>query len=73
MFHSNETNPNMDIVRRFKELGGEYITVCSDAHRTEHLGRGIDDAMDMLLDVGYRYVTYYKDRKAVPVKIEYLK
>lgn len=51
------------IVRRYKELGGEFITLGSDAHRTPHVGRGIRPAMDLLRDNGFRWVTCYRQRQ----------
>ena len=32
-------HPNIDIIRRFKELGGKIITIGSDAHKVEDLAK----------------------------------
>lgn len=53
----------------WKELGGEYVTVGADAHRTEDVGKGIQKAYQLLRDCGFSYVTYYEQRKPVPVKL----
>lgn len=64
-----ETLPSMPYVKRFKELGGEYITLGSDAHDADSLGCGIDAGMQMLLDAGFSYFTFYKQRQPLQMKI----
>lgn len=65
-----KTMPTEDFVRRFKELGGEYLTLGSDAHFTEHVGAGIDEGYAIAERCGFEYVTYFENRKPVKVKIE---
>ncbi len=50
-------------LKRFKELGGKYITLGSDAHKAEELAMGIDGAMDILLQLGYGEITVFKGGK----------
>ncbi len=64
------TMPTVDYVRRFKELGGEYLTLGSDAHFTEHVGAGIEQGYEIAQSAGFEYVTYFEKRKPVMVKIE---
>lgn len=65
-----KTMPTENYVRRFKELGGEFLTLGSDAHFTEHVGAGIDNGYEIAESCGFKYVTYFKDRKPVQIKIE---
>lgn len=65
-----KTMPTEDYARRFKELGGELLTLGSDAHFTEHVGAGIDQGYEIAEACGFKYVTYFKDRKPIQVKIE---
>ena len=62
-------NPCTDILRRYKELGGELITIGSDAHKVEELGRGLDRAEEVLREAGFEYYTVYDARIPVQVKI----
>ena len=64
-----ELNPCTDILRRYKELGGEIITVGSDAHKVEDLGRGLDRAEEVLREAGFEYYTVYDARIPVQVKL----
>ncbi len=65
-----KTMPTEDYVKRFRELGGEYLTLGSDAHYTEHVGAGIDEGYAIAEKCGFEYVTYFENRKPVKVKIE---
>ncbi len=64
------TMPHLELVRHYRRLGGEIITIGSDAHYIEHVGHSIDIGMDMLTAAGFKYVTYYKERKPCFVNIE---
>ncbi|MBQ3379138.1 MAG: histidinol-phosphatase HisJ family protein [Clostridia bacterium] len=65
-----DTMPPFDIIKRYRELGGEIITTGSDAHKRAHVGSGIDDAARMILEAGFEYVTVFEQRKPSFVKIE---
>lgn len=65
-----KTMPTENYVRRFRELGGELLTLGSDAHFTEHVGAGIDNGYEIAENCGFKYVTFFKNRKPVQVKIE---
>lgn len=65
----NRTIPSQEIIEMYKEIGGYYITVGTDAHKTEHIKSGIDNAYDLLRDLGFRYITVYENRKPLQYKI----
>jgi len=50
------------LYERYKELGGKYVTIGSDAHYKEHVGRRLDVALKMAKDLGLIPV-YFKARK----------
>ena len=56
--------PTLDFFRRFKELGGQIVTVGSDAHRTDRVGQYCPEAAKMLADL-FGYVCTFRDRKPV--------
>ncbi|NLA77608.1 MAG: histidinol-phosphatase HisJ family protein [Clostridiales bacterium] len=66
----NKTSPELDSVKRFKQLGGRMITVGSDAHYAEHLGAGIETGMDMALEAGFKAVTIFQKRVPLEIPIE---
>ncbi len=51
------------LLRLFKSLGGEYVTVGSDSHDLDHIGAGVRAAYDLLRRCGYRYTAVYEGRK----------
>jgi len=61
--------PPLEIVRFFRELGGEIVTVGSDAHRTRDAGACIAEGYEILLEAGFKYVTTFKRRKPEFIKI----
>ena len=50
------------IYARYKKLGGQYVTIGSDAHYEEHVGRRVDLALKMANEIGLIPV-YFKARK----------
>ena len=58
-----EPNPCADILRRYFELGGEIITIGSDAHSTEYVACGLDRAGELLAGIGYTHYCVFKGRK----------
>ncbi len=62
-------NPHPDIIKRFRELGGEQITVGADAHKPLHIGYGLEETKSILLDCGFNYYVRYKQRKPEFVRI----
>lgn len=59
-----QLNPHPEILRQYRQMGGELITIGSDAHIPEHLGYGFDHAKEFLKQCGFRYYTVYHNRKA---------
>lgn len=58
------------VYRRFLELGGEIVTIGSDAHKTEHISYKLyNDAFAFLEECGFRYYTHYIKRKPIFEKI----
>ena len=56
--------PPIQMVRRFKELGGEIVTVGSDAHTADRVGQYTFNACDILKDI-FGYVCTFEGRKPV--------
>lgn len=48
---------------RYRQLGGEIITIGTDAHTPADLGKGVADGVQMLKELGFRHYTVYRRRK----------
>lgn len=62
-------NPHPDIIRAYRKLGGEIITVGSDAHCPENIAYDFKAVREMLLECGFRYYTVFRKRKAEFIKL----
>jgi histidinol-phosphatase (PHP family) len=58
-----------EILRRYRELGGELICLGSDAHRARDTGTEFFVFRDILLDCGFSSVVHYEDRAPVFEKL----
>ena len=59
-----ELHPTADVLKLYRELGGEIITVGSDAHKTSNITRGFDRAAEVLKECGFKYYTVFEKRMA---------
>lgn len=51
------------ILERYRNLGGEIVTLGSDAHVAQDIGKGIPEGLQLLRELGFRYYTVYRRRK----------
>ncbi|WP_137742927.1 histidinol-phosphatase HisJ family protein [Robertmurraya siralis] len=59
----NEPFPTQSILKLYKSLGGEILTIGSDSHRVETVGSNLDEALKMAKAAGFRYIHTFKKRK----------
>ncbi len=64
-----DTNPNLEVVKRYAKLGGKIITIGSDAHAPEHVGYGFNVAEKMLRDAGFNHYNIFTNRQAMEISI----
>ena len=55
-------HPCTDILKRYRELGGEIITVGSDSHDAAHIADAFGRAAEVLLSCGFRYYAVFEKR-----------
>lgn len=58
-----EAMPGVDVLRLYHELGGEILTIGSDAHRAVDVAEGIDTAIENAKQAGFKYLTIFNERK----------
>jgi histidinol-phosphatase (PHP family) len=65
-----KTAPLMDgLLPLFKQLGGEAVTLGSDAHCAADVGKGIAEGIGMCRAAGFSYIAAYEKRKVRYEKI----
>ncbi len=57
-----EPCPSMEILRWYRELGGEILTLGSDAHAPEAVGAHVDVALDMAAAAGFQKLATFSHR-----------
>jgi histidinol-phosphatase (PHP family) len=59
---------DLAVIKHFRQVGGEYMTLGSDAHDKERVGEGLISAVADLAAAGFQHIAYFSERKAVRVK-----
>lgn len=62
-------HPHERILTRYRELGGEIITIGSDAHEQKHLGHEFALLPTLLKQCGFNYYTEFHQRKPVMIPL----
>lgn len=57
-----ELHPATAILKRYKEMGGEIITVGSDAHVPVNIAQDFAKAAEVLTECGFKYYTVFENR-----------
>ncbi len=65
----NVTNPNLDIIKIYRQMGGELITIGSDAHVPSYIANQFHIVKDLLQTAGYQYYTIYEQRTPKFIKL----
>lgn len=58
-------HPHSDVLKRYRELGGEIITIGADAHKPEHIAYDFAKAEEILKSCGFKYYTEFFEQKPV--------
>jgi histidinol-phosphatase (PHP family) len=58
-----ETCPSLEILRWYRELGGEILTFGSDAHTPDKIGAHFDVALEMARSVGFTRLARFERRQ----------
>ncbi|HHZ05263.1 MAG TPA: histidinol-phosphatase HisJ family protein [Clostridiales bacterium] len=64
------TMPDGDIIARYKELGGKYLTIGSDAHSCHDLGKGLEQGLAIAKGCGFHSYTIFDKHipKLIPIE-----
>lgn len=60
---TNDSMPNMELLKMYRRLGGEIITVGSDAHVLDQIGVVSRLGYEMLKEAGFQYIALFDQRK----------
>lgn len=60
-----DATPSINILKRYRELGGEIITIGSDSHGPGQLGAYMEEAKQLLKNLGFSYFCSYDKMQPV--------
>ena len=64
-----QPHPSPSILKRYRELGGTRITIGSDAHAPQHIAGGFRETADLLLSLGFRTYTVFRERAGTDIAL----
>ena len=64
-----QPHPRLEVLKRYRELGGEILTIGSDAHKPEHIAYDFHLVPDMLKSIGFKYYTIFREQKPEFIKL----
>lgn len=57
-----ETYPALQVLRWYREMGGEILTIGTDAHSSDQVGVGLEDGVLLAQAAGFRALTGFEGR-----------
>ena len=67
-----ETSPQQPLITWFKEEGGRWLTLGSDAHQPEHIGFGLESCVSTIREAGFDALAKFESRQTLPVLLNEL-
>ncbi len=64
-----EQYPSETILRMYRDLGGELISIGSDSHHLSHIGIGYNEIYLLLKKLGFKKYFYFIDHQPIDCKI----
>jgi histidinol-phosphatase (PHP family) len=61
--------PNLAILKHYKDIGGEIVTIGSDAHQCRDVGAFIENGEELLRTAGFEHFAFYKNRQPIFEKL----
>lgn len=68
-YHTGSAADYAFVLRTYRELGGELVTVGADAHFPKDVGHALSDGYALLKQCGFRYVTHFIGRNPHPISL----
>lgn len=59
-----------EVLALYRDLGGEVLTLGSDAHRPQHMAAAFPQALELIRETGFRWLCVYRRRTPLFCKID---
>ena len=60
-----KTSLDNNVLLRYKEMGGEIITLGSDSHNPESVAEGFEETAALIRSLGFRWNAHYENRQLI--------
>jgi histidinol-phosphatase (PHP family) len=67
---ANNLMPDMQILQWYREMGGQYLTLGSDAHSPGEVGLHLERAIQSIRESGFKFIMRYSQRQPQPMALE---
>ena len=64
------TFPDLKYLKMFRELGGEILSIGSDSHTVDDIGKDVNIGAEIAKTAGFTHLTCFKERKPVFIRID---
>lgn len=64
-----QPNPHLDILKFYRELGGEILTIGSDAHKPEDMSYSFQSLSELLKEAGFSHYTLFRNKKPYDIPL----
>lgn len=61
-------HPHIEILKMYKNLGGEILTFGSDSHKNETIGYMFDESEEIVKNLGFKYYCIFENLKPIFIK-----
>lgn len=68
-YHGREVSIDTDVLSRYREMGGEIISLGSDSHDPERVGHNFTKTAALLKSAGFRWTAHYENRRLVQLPL----
>lgn len=58
-------NPHERLLKLYKDMNGEVISIGSDAHTTQYLGHQYSQNIEILKNIGFKYICTFENMKPI--------
>ena len=68
-YNGREVTLDHEILRRYRDMGGEIISMGSDSHSPDRIGAGFNEFAAILKALGFRWTAHYESRRLVQLPL----
>lgn len=59
----HKTFPEKQYIKLFREIGGEILTIGSDAHCVSDVAKGVADGIELAKECGFKHAVFFKEHR----------